>query len=254
MKRGFFLTGHGAPDFILTPFQNPKSSASWDISEKFSWVVGESLEAGELDVLEKEVFSQIDRGINRWIQDVKYFPRLFLSAATFLVVYFALSFAVRDPIPVFDELVAGIIAAAAVWVGMERKAIASDSSIRQRLELKQRVSDAEILIDQSVFDIESWLSDVSSLPVLELADCIVRCRNHDLPPLSGLPGDDFLPCLHEYISSGFPRLFALVPEIRLARKDVDCNMKLNSRLVRAGQSGVFGLALTALYVKACESF
>lgn len=250
MRNGYLLS-LGSEPLLLTPFQNPKGAASWDMDEKFRWRVSETPQAGRLEEAEALVFSQIDRGIDRRIQDEKYFPRLFLSAGAFLVVYFVLSFAVRDPIPMVDELLAGIAAAVGVWILMERKAVQSDASVKIRLELKQRVFEAETTIDPAVGDIEAWLDRFLGAGALEAADALVRTAEADLPPLEGVP-EDFTVLLEERLQTTAPRLHALVPRIREARKDQDPNVRLNSRLVEALQTQPREVALLALFVKILE--
>lgn len=252
MKTGYFIKRRSGNNFIVSPFQNPRKAENWDMMESFSWMVGNTLETGELDNLDSTTFHQIDRGIDRWIQDAKYFPRLFLSAAAFIVVYFALSFAVRDPIPLIDEFIAGFAAAAAVWFYMDKRAIKSDASVKRRLELKQRVSDAELKIDQNIVDLENWLDEVGSYNLLELTDAIVRCNSTDLPEINALPGNDFCSLLEEYCQMTIPRLVKLLPQVQEARRDTDPNVKLAGFLVESGQSNLENLIRLAFLVAVKE--
>lgn len=251
MKNGFLIRLKNKDAMVITPFQNPKSAVEWDMHERIRWNVSETPQSGELEKLDKLTFSQIDRGIDRWIQDVKYFPRLFCSAAAFLVIYFALSFAVRDPIPVIDEFIAGLAGSAVVWYLLDRKAVKSDASIKRRLEFKQRVSDAEIVLVHSLAEIEDWMSNLSQKTILALCDSIVRSTEADLASFE-IPASEFVPMLEEYCMLNIPKLMKLVPQILEARKDTDPNVQLSGRLVQAGQKSLDDLVLLALVVKAKE--
>lgn len=251
MKTGYLIKRANAEPLIISQFQNPKTSESWDPMEKFRWDTAETPQAGEIENIDRTLFSQIDAGIDRWIQDAKYFPRLFLSAGAFLVIYFALSFAVRDPIPVIDEFIAGAAGAVAVWFFMEKKARRSDASIKRRLELKQRISEAEIVISHEMSGIENWIDDLGSLSVLEIADCIVRCNGSDLKGLE-LPAGDFPKLLFEQVQLRIGKLMDQLPRIEHARMDTDANIPLNGFLVQAGQKSASDLVLLALAVKVKE--
>lgn len=251
MKTGYFIKRKNTSPIILSIFQDSKDYDKWEMRQNLEYKVSSTLETDELELLDKTVFAQIDRGINRFIQDKKYFPRLFLSALVFLVVYFFFSYTVRDPIPIIDEFILATAGAIITWLFMEKKALSSDISIKRKLELKQRQNEAVLTIENDVEVVENYLDELRSINVLDLCDMIVRCHDKDLPSLP-IKQENFGELIENYFKLNYKKYSKYLNQLKVARTDVDLNVQLNSRLVEIGQVDMDLLCLLALVCKANE--
>jgi len=68
----------------------------------------------------------VEIGVQRWVSEMRFTPKFLLSAGAFLVLYFFMSFVVRDPIPVIDEIAVSLGGAIAVYIIMGRRDMRSD--------------------------------------------------------------------------------------------------------------------------------
>ncbi len=63
----------------------------------------------------------IEDSVNSWITESRFIPRFLISAGVFLFTYFFLSFVIRDPIPMVDEIAGGIAVAVFFYLYLGRK-------------------------------------------------------------------------------------------------------------------------------------
>src|SRR5690554_154615 len=121
MKSCYILRRNREPSLHITPFSNPKSSESWLEDEPIRWHASTGLTAKEHDDALYSLYEEIDKGVDLWILEARYVPRLLISALVFLFLYFFFSLAVRDPIPVIDEFLIGFAGALFTWKGMSKR-------------------------------------------------------------------------------------------------------------------------------------
>ncbi len=181
MANCFIIRRRRGNALYLTPFNDVQTSASWSEDEPVKWFASTGLTTGEKDDALFLLYGQIDRGVDRWIQDKRYIPRLLISAAVFLVLYFFFSLAVRDPIPVIDEFLISLAGAIGIATLLTKKDKKSDLAMKKRLLLKQNGSRGtyEVLEELTIY--EEYLNKCSSIETLELADRL--CSKDDLPQL-----------------------------------------------------------------------
>ena len=87
---------------LLNPFSKNKEIGDIDSEEDITILSSTTLTQEDNEFISKESFIEIDNSVNLWIQEKRYYPRLFISTLAFFVMYFFLSLVIRDPIPVFD--------------------------------------------------------------------------------------------------------------------------------------------------------
>jgi hypothetical protein len=75
---------------------------------------------------------------------VRFIPKFLTAALVFVVTYFFMSYVVRDPVPVIDELAIGLAAAVAVFLLQGRRDMASKAAMRKRVDLR-------VVVDRVVF-------------------------------------------------------------------------------------------------------
>jgi hypothetical protein len=184
MKACFIIRpGKGNP-LYLTPFVDPKTAVAWDEDEEIKWHASTGLTAHEKDDALFTLYSQIDRGVDRWIQDARYLPRLLLSAAMFLLIYFFFSLAIRDPIPMVDELVLASGAAIGTAIFLSKRDKKGEMAMKRRLELKQNASRCDFAIEESIAYYEEYIDTCAHFDTLELADRLANVDDRQLPQFS----------------------------------------------------------------------
>ena len=93
---------------------------------------GEEPVIESLTAFRNVLYRIVEESVNNWITESRFIPRFIISAAVFLFVYFFLSFVIRDPLPMIDEIAAGIGAAVLSYflLGTKYKKTGKASSLR----------------------------------------------------------------------------------------------------------------------------
>jgi hypothetical protein len=97
-----------------------------------------------LTMFRNELYRQIEAGVRDWLSDVRFIPKFLISALAFVVLYFFLSFVVRDPLPVIDELAFGLAGAVVVFILLGRRDVNSKTATKKRLDLR-------VIVDRITF-------------------------------------------------------------------------------------------------------
>jgi hypothetical protein len=86
-----------------------------------------------------ELYRQVEAGVRRWLADLRFVPKFLLASGAFVAAYLFFSIVVRDPLPVIDEVVLGVAAAALTFVLLGRRDLASRRAAKKRLDLRMVV-------------------------------------------------------------------------------------------------------------------
>lgn len=194
MKRCYYLQRNIGKNLLLHPLTQNKEVISWE-DEQIETLVGSDADTSVREQVTYELYGVIDSAVDLWIQELKYIPRLINSALAFLVIYFFLSFVIRDPLPLVDELIGASIAAVAVYLITASKSKRSTLAMKRRSELKGLVDQMGIREDPTLEVYERLLDDFDQLPPLTLADQITE-NDEQLPSVS-LPASS--PVIHQYL-------------------------------------------------------
>ncbi len=238
----------------LTPFEDAKLSSKWVVENPITWYASTNLTSQEKDRALYTLYSQIDRGVDRWVVDARYVPRLLISAAVFLIVYFFFALAIRDPIPVIDELVLGLAAAIGTGVFLSRRDKKSDMAVRRRLELKQAALRSEFALLEGLEKLEDYLSDMLRFETLDLADQLTLTKKSELQALEigGEEGGEWIKevrqMLKRHVEISNPKLFEWYKKLTLVHQRGVGDEVLAARLVKAAVRKEIDLPLLALMV------
>ena len=183
MKSCYIVRRDRGASIYLTPFQAINASDSWSEEEEITWFSSSTLSTHEKDDALFALYMQIDRGVDRWIQDARYLPRLLMSAGVFLVTYFFFSLAVRDPIPMVDELLLAGGASIAFAFYLTKRDKKSEMAMKRRMELKQNASRSDFELLDTLTLYEDYLTKCTYLDSIELADRLALTGDADLPTL-----------------------------------------------------------------------
>ncbi len=253
MANGFIIRRNKKSNLHLFPFVNPKQAGQWKEEEQLNLYASTGLATKEKDDALFTVYEQIDKGVDLWIQEARYVPRLLLSAAVFLVVYFFFSLAIRDPVPVIDELLLGLGAAFATGMLLSKSDKKSELAMRRRLALKQNASRCDWQLCESLSVIEDYLDACDGLDTLELANRLALATDKQLIKLKAwedepLLQQELLALLLQHFQITDRRFYNRYTTVIASRLGGKPNELLAARLVKWSFKGEIDLSLLSLMV------
>lgn len=129
---------NGTPIF-LHPFTTPARLMDVLPTAEIAGRYGAEPVVEALTGLRNELYRMVDASVRLWIGELRFIPRFLISTAVFLVVYFVTSYFIRDPLPIIDELVLGLVAAVVAFLWLGRRYGASQQATARRAELRAAV-------------------------------------------------------------------------------------------------------------------
>lgn len=170
---GFYLIKRTfGKSLYLHPFLKKKWTIDWDPEEHIEAETSNKISMQDREDYLFELYTGIDRGVNSWIQELKYIPRFINAALAFLVVYFFMSFVLRDPFPVIDELIGGAAAAVGVYFFTAARNRKSDIAMKKRIELKNQADQTAFIVDEKLLVLEELLLAYDEMSAVTLSDKI----------------------------------------------------------------------------------
>ena len=109
-----------------------------------------------LTLFRNDLYRMIESAVKSWVAEKKFIPRFLVSTGVFLVLYFILSFAVRDPIPMIDEVAAGLGGALLTYFYLSKRGQSSRPASELRVKLRTRV-------DKIVFEQDDFVREVEKI-------------------------------------------------------------------------------------------
>ncbi|MBU0926273.1 MAG: hypothetical protein KKA67_00845 [Spirochaetes bacterium] len=161
-RTDFVFLLRGDSPIILHPFDTGDVFEDADqVAIQGRFGTGESLR--DADSIRTELYARMEKGTRRHYLNKGYYLRLAAAAITFIAAYLFLSIVVRDPVPIIDELGLGVLAAAAVFFGSERRALSSQRHLGTVLSLRRAI-DAVYFNESRVVDlVEAWRDEALAL-------------------------------------------------------------------------------------------
>ncbi|QEN07489.1 hypothetical protein EXM22_05610 [Oceanispirochaeta crateris] len=135
--------------------------------ENIELAYGESVTDQDLDLIKTELKIDIENAVNRWINDSRFFVHLLMSTGVFLVSYYFLSYVVRDPIPLVDEIVLSLLMAGLSWYRLKNQQYKTDKVIHKKIEMEQYLSDIPYVKNDFIVQVELYLEKLSSMGIEE---------------------------------------------------------------------------------------
>ena len=129
---------NGTPIFIH-PFLNARNILAIQNNTTITGMYGEEPRVEAITMLRNDLYRCIDNAVRDWINERRLIPRFLIAAAVFFLTYIVLAFAVRDPLPVLDELILGIVTAVVTYVLIGRKFENSNRAVKQRIMLREKI-------------------------------------------------------------------------------------------------------------------
>ena len=112
--RAYYIRRRGEP-LILSSLLYAEADGLCD-DESMIWISSGLIRREEEEEASKVIYREADDVVSLWIQNRRYIPRLVISAVVFLFSYFFFTLVIRDPIPMIDEILIGLLLATLAWI------------------------------------------------------------------------------------------------------------------------------------------
>lgn len=159
---------------FLHPFTSPAKLIALIERSEIEGKYGREPRVESLTLFRNELYRMIENGVKEWVSELRFIPKFLISSAVFLFTYLFLSLVVRDPVPVFDEIVLGLAASVAVYLVLGRKDMRSDLVLKKRVALRSVVD--RIMFTESDFirDMEALLHETETRKVDDVLEYLMH--------------------------------------------------------------------------------
>jgi L-lactate permease len=252
MSTSYAIMGKGRAVICLTPLLDPAHIEQWSEGEEIIFKSSGMLTRHQVDEATLSLYHAIDFSVDRWIQDKQYVPRLLISAVVFTISYFIFSLAVRDPIPMIDELIISSGLAFVTWRSLTRRDSRSTVAQHRRQELKVRASERVQKTCQELFALEAYLDELSSFDSYVLSNALALVGETPLPDFT-FEGDTALKkelshLMSLYLSRYNKPLANVVQKVAQTQRDKHSDAKLAALLYHQAMQKGLDLPLVGLAV------
>ncbi|MGE4454043.1 MAG: hypothetical protein AB7D92_05865 [Sphaerochaeta sp.] len=252
----YFLQRQSRDNLCLSPYLDANRVGSWSEEDPVVLKSSGMLTKNQQDEASYALYAAIDFSVDRWIQNKQYIPRLLLSALVFTTSYFFLSLAIRDPLPMLDELLisGGLVLLA--WTYLAKRDTRSSVAQRRRYELKLRCGEREQVTDEQLFAVESFLDEAEAADPLELSNALALVSTEPLKPISYEGSSETLKELGSLLAlylrlhnKSLYRTAVKVHDLRMQRRKDE---RMAARLFHQSMQKRLDLGLLALIVSLME--
>lgn len=238
---------------LLNPYYKNKEIGDIESEEPVTIYSANTLTQDDVEFLEKRSFLDIDKSVNLWIQEKRYYPRLFASAFAFFIMYFFLSLVIRDPIPIADEMLGSAAFAIFTWVYFARRDVKSSIVNKKKIEIKRKINEATYT-DLPVLNVlENYLYELQSRDNLDIADSLTLVEG-ELDPIlinsdENVLVDSILKLLKEKVFSIYNDSKSLYLKILKVQESSEKDEGLSTKLIEFGIKDKSGLMYLALIIQ-----
>lgn len=176
----FHIFRRDGTSLFLNPFGSPGKIVGGLERSEVEGRYGMEPRVEALTMFRNELYRQIEVGVKNWLSDVRFIPKFLISALAFVVVYFFMSFVVRDPLPVIDEIAIGLGAGVAVFFLQSRRDISSKAATKKRLDLRVIVDRITFLESDFVNQVEAALHRNETSSIEDVVKQIVEPARQEL--------------------------------------------------------------------------
>jgi hypothetical protein len=118
--------------------------------------------------LRNDLYRKAETAVKFGIFERRFVPRFLISAGVFLFIYFIASFAIRDPIPLVDELLLAGGGALISYLLLGRRLLVSRAAAEKRNELRAVIDEISFTESGFVKKIEELLAEYDSADLADL--------------------------------------------------------------------------------------
>ncbi len=195
----FHLYRKDGTSLFLHPFLDRQKVMERLEKTELEGLYGKEPRVESLTLFRNELYRIIEDEVKAWVSEARFIPRFLLSAGVFVAAYFFLSFVVRDPLPVVDELAVSLGAAILSYILLGRRDMRSQAALKKRIALRRKVDNIRFVESEFVKEVEDVLHAKES----ESTDSLVSAfQAGDVPALTN-PESDIAGELLRYLEMRF---------------------------------------------------
>lgn len=191
------------------------------------------------------ILADIDKELSLYMQDKSYIKRLLISAAVFLAVYFLCAFVIRDPIPMIDEIIAGLAAAICSWFMMKRNDSNRVIVGSDRAFYKKALDEAEFTYTSDTRDIEEYLD---SLLAFDLKTLTALISNNEAPSFDFAASEELKTAFDWYIRNYNKLIIRYAREITSRSRSP---IAIQKSMLKDAGIGLLDTGVLSLYLNLC---
>jgi hypothetical protein len=205
-----------------------------------------------LTLFRNDLYRLIEEAVRSWVAEKRFIPRFIVSAVVFLVAYLFMSFIIRDPIPMVDEILVGAGVAFATYFLISRRDQRSNMALRKRVELRTSVDRIVFSEDRFLRQIEEVLQQHDTAPKESLLEELVV---NDMETRFDISDEEEAKQLIRYFEKRFNTREYRKPERLLSRTRDKRREKKNLELLsRWSESKKIDLSLFTVYRRVKRSY
>jgi hypothetical protein len=247
----FHLSREDGTSLFLHPFRDRQQVMERMEAHPLEGLYGREPRVEAITGFRNELYRLIEEEVRNWIGESRFIPRFLISAGVFLAAFVVLSVAVRDPLPVVDEIALSLGAAIAAFLFRRRRDVQSDAALSKRMKLRSKVDGIVFSESELVKRLESVLHDEERGTV----ESTVARLSREADPVISAGGEGEAQEVLSYLRSQFAGREYRKQEKRLvAAERGGLKDRELENLRRWGSSSKVDFPLFALYVRLKRHF
>ena len=176
----FHIFRSDGQSLFLHPLNNPDKLIAQLENAEVIGRYGREPRVEALTLFRNELYREIETGVKRWLADIRFIPKFLISAVVFIIAYFFLSFVIRDPIPLIDEIAISLGVSVVLYYLLGRKDISSEKATKKRLVLRSAVDKITFCQSPFVKQVEEILHQNESSSISEVIRQILEPIEQEL--------------------------------------------------------------------------
>ncbi len=153
----FHICRKDGSSIFIYPFNKKQNIIELIDNNEITGLYGKEPRVESMTMLRNELYRMIEQSVKDWISERKFIPRFLISTGVFLLLYFVMSFVIRDPIPMIDEIIIGIAGAIVTYIILTKRDTDSKASTEMKVKLRNKVDSIVFNEDRFINDVEQYL-------------------------------------------------------------------------------------------------
>ncbi len=126
----------------------------------------------DLNKVKSELKVSIEKAVNRWINDSKFLLHMVMAGGVFLVSFYFLSYVIRDPLPMVDEIILSVLLGGLAFYRLKNQQYQSDKAIERKLEMEQYLQSLPVEKSGFLMQVELYLEKLGDMDHSEVKKII----------------------------------------------------------------------------------
>lgn len=141
-------------------------------NEKIQGQYGSSPGTEDLQSFQGEWKVKIDLAVRSWFNDSRFLLHFILATGIFLLSFYFLSYVVRDPLPLVDEIVISLVLSFLGWYRLSNQEVHSEKALLIKQELIQSLNRIPFESAEFLKQVELYLEKLSTMKKDEVVHMI----------------------------------------------------------------------------------